>query len=408
MNSDNKNEMESHNGQDVSIIFTGDVSLNNKLEQLMIYNCQEFFDEDLVDIFKEANYRIFNLESVLSKSEERASKAGPNLKSDPRTINAIKHLNFNLACLANNHILDFGENALIDTIKILEKNNISYTGITSADKKEYSFILEINSIKFGIINFAEADESAKSKDKIGANDLSPSLIKREIKNVKNKVDFIVIILHAGREYVQIPSPRIYNFYKELIDFGAHLVIGHHPHEYQGIKIYKNSIIAYSLGNFIFSSSKKLSKKHPQVNKGFFLRISFNKEKIINYEIFPYKISENRIELLRNKEKDDFDENMENITRILDSPLEIEKFWRAYYKKLKDSTYFPYFAGALLNSISKGKPLKRIKIVVLTILWMMKNWKNDKSVFNALNHIKNPTHRELYINTLENIIKDEFE
>ena len=121
----------------MKIIIAGDIVPTK--ENLNLFTQQNFieeFDQDFKKRWIDADYRIFNLESPLGSSEKlkQIKKSGPNLLSDVACINGIKSLKPDLVCLANNHILDYGEAGIKSTIDLLEKNKINYTGIISDNK----------------------------------------------------------------------------------------------------------------------------------------------------------------------------------------------------------------------------------------------------------------------------------
>lgn len=390
-----------------SIIFVGDISSRYHFEDLMINNPSEIYDPELLSILKSADYRICNLETVFCKGGKKNLKSGPNLQSKPDVINGLIFADFNLACLANNHVLDFGEDALKNTINSLNENGISHTGADIFDEKLKPFIFNINDIKIGILNCADAEESAQTRRNFGAFELDQTSVSNKIAEIKKKVDYVLVIIHAGREYVQIPSPRIYQLYKRFIRDGADVIIGHHPHVPQGVKIIKNSIIAYSLGNFIFPSSKKLSKKNPYVNIGYMLKITFGSDNIKKFEIIPFKIDKNRISLFSGEKKQRVVDNFWEITELLKDSITINEFWNIYYNKLQKGSFFPYFAGALLNGLSERNFFRKIKFILLTAIWIIRfGFRSKKDAAKALNYLKNPNHRELFIDTLENLLDKE--
>ena len=107
-------------------------------------------------------------------------------------------------------------------------------------------------------------------------------IKEDIYRIREKVDFIIISLHWGDEYIQKPSLDQIILAKMIIDQGADIILGHHPHVIQGIETYKNKLIAYSLGNFIFDMWM------PKTRESILLQIELNKKGIKGFNVVPVK------------------------------------------------------------------------------------------------------------------------
>jgi len=110
--------------------------------------------------------------------------------------------------------------------------------------------------------------------------LDPYLIEEDIKNVRGRVDFVVLSFHWGIENKQYTHPEARRIAHAAIDAGADVIIGHHPHVPQGIEVYKDKVILYSLGNFIFGHN------HDYWMDNILARITLSKEKIEKIEIIP--------------------------------------------------------------------------------------------------------------------------
>src|SRR5690554_1504663 len=107
-------------------------------------------EKKLLDVWLMADYRIINLETPITDSKDKIEKNGPTLSADLDTINGIRKLNPNLLCLANNHIMDYGSEGFMDTISILDKENIPYIGVgDSLDNLIKSTIISKNELNIG-------------------------------------------------------------------------------------------------------------------------------------------------------------------------------------------------------------------------------------------------------------------
>ncbi|PIV14041.1 hypothetical protein COS44_01045 [bacterium (Candidatus Gribaldobacteria) CG03_land_8_20_14_0_80_36_40] len=197
-----------------------------------------------------------NLEGPIS---DRGVRVGSiySFRFKPEAVDGLVYGGFDILSLANNHMLDYQRIALEDTMNILKENNIDYIG--AGFNKEEAFSLktkEIKNTRIGFLAYTNlGPENWKAGEKnsgmawISENDISE--IAKYIKKAKEKVDVLIVSLHAGEEYSKEPNLFQVSFAKICIDSGADLVIGHHPHVFQGIKKYNDGWVVYSLGNFIF-------------------------------------------------------------------------------------------------------------------------------------------------------------
>lgn len=203
---------------------------------------------------------ILNLEGTIdSGSFNKINKRGPNLSAAIETIEVLKKLNVIGVCLANNHIMDFSNEGLEHTIKLLDTNNIQHTGAGDNIKEAIKpIVIEENDKKIAIFNFGWDVEET-----VYATDISAGCAKRDedfiiniIDKNKNLFDKIVVCFHWGFEYNRLPMPYDIDLGHKVIEHGGDMIIGNHPHCVQPKEVYNNKSIYYSLGNFYFSSSRK--------------------------------------------------------------------------------------------------------------------------------------------------------
>lgn len=219
-------------------------------------------DENFKKEWFKADFRIFNLETVLGEKKELKpiKKAGPNIIANSKCIYGVKKLKPDLILLANNHILDYGEKGLDSTLKSLTNNNIKYTGIIDSSKEEYKgYILEKENKKIGIYNVCENEFSVATLDTKGANPLIESKVYLEINKMKKEVDYLIVVFHGGKEFYRYPTPNLQRICRAFIDFGAETVIVQHTHCIGAEEKYKNKTILYGQGNFIFYNDKYVSE-----------------------------------------------------------------------------------------------------------------------------------------------------
>lgn len=221
--------------------------------------------EEISTWIKKNNFKtILNLEGcIYNKKKNPIEKRGPNLSSSTLTIDVLKKLNVIGVCLANNHIMDFGDLGLKETIEILDKNNIMHTGAgKNLEAALKPMIINIEGIECAVINFGwNIEETVYADNKTyGCAPRDEKLILKEVEKLKKRYSKVIISIHWGFEYNRLPMPYDIDLAHKLIDNGVELIIGHHPHCVQPKEEYNNGHIYYSLGNFYFSSRRKRFSK----------------------------------------------------------------------------------------------------------------------------------------------------
>lgn len=221
---------------------------NSQMEQIV--------DKGLLELLGKADYRIFNLEVPLTDKADPIKKAGPNLIASTRSILGLKQLGIDFLTLANNHILDQGEQGLWSTTEQLCKAGIAYAGIgrTLSEAAE-PYILEIDSQKIGIYCCAEHEFSIVGDNHGGANPFNPLESLDHIVALKAKCDYVICLYHGGKEHYRYPSPNLQKTCRKIVEKGADLVICQHTHCIGCEEKWLDGTILYGQGNFIFDHSE---------------------------------------------------------------------------------------------------------------------------------------------------------
>ncbi len=169
------------------------------------------------DFLSHTDLCILNLEAPLTTSTNNIPKSGPNIKADPKAIHLLQYASVNLVTLANNHIMDYGKEGLSDTLKICEENGIHTVGAgMSRESIKKPYIFEKNGKKLAILNFAENEFNRI--DDVGANTIDFISNYHQILEAKNQSDFLMLIVHGGREHYQLPTPNVRERYRFFCRF----------------------------------------------------------------------------------------------------------------------------------------------------------------------------------------------
>jgi len=349
----------------IDIFISGDFAPQLRVNEVIKNKEFDKLYNDMLPLIKDANIAITNLESPLISEGTPIVKTGPNLKSPINSIHAIKYGGFTMVTLANNHIMDYGEEGLYSTIEICKKNNIDIVGAgSSLDNAKRIKYKECKGKRIAFINVAENEWGTTQGPEAGANPLDEVGVFYSIREAKQKADIIILIIHGGHETYELPSPRMKKLYRYFIDIGADAVVGHHTHCFSGHEVYKNKVIVYSLGNFIFDHLH--NKNNTSWNKGTAVTLSISDTKV-DFKLHPfYQCNETvGITLFNTTENDNFNkEVIVKMKKIQDDKLlqlEFERFinsQKRMYTSFLEPTRNKYILAAmnrgLLPRFIKGK------------------------------------------------------
>lgn len=231
------------------------------------------------------DYCIVNLEGpVVTGDAAPIVKNGPCLKCGEKAIPLLRHGGFHCATLANNHFLDYGEDGARQTLDALRQHGIDFVG-GGMNVKEAGATLyrDINGETLAIINCAEHEFSIATDKTAGSNPLNPIRLYYDIAEARKTANHVVVITHGGVEQYDLPTPRMKELYRFLIDAGADVVVNHHQHCPCAYEVYHGKPIFYGLGNFCFDAP---SLKHQPWNKGYMVGLVLDGEKP-DFSIIPY-------------------------------------------------------------------------------------------------------------------------
>ena len=271
----------------ITVSAAGDVTMGNYVGQIYAYSFREtyeqqqsdeYFLENVFDIFARDDMTLVNLEGVLTDSDAASSGRTYNIKGDPKYARILTSGGVEAVSMANNHRLDFGAKGTNDTVAALEEEGIVY----AYDKN--IGIYETKGIRIGYVSV-----NALSKSREMENMMQDGIVRLREENA----DIILACCHWGVEKDNYPTDYQQRFGKLCIDWGADLVIGHHPHVVQGIEEYKGRYIAYSVGNFCFGANRNPADKDTMILQQTFTFVDGEKQEDAVLQVIPCSISSMR-------------------------------------------------------------------------------------------------------------------
>lgn len=295
---------------DITLNFIGDVSLADNFDIMPYYDSRKegiygILSKEVVDILTTSDITAANNEFTISTRGTPLNKTY-TFRAAPNRLNIYKEMGVNLVSLANNHIYDYGIDAFNDTLDYLKEYDIPHVGAgKNIDEAKEAFYYIAGGYKISFISSTRAEKNIITP---GATSDSPgvfrcydnTLLKETIKEEKEKSDYVILLIHWGREDSHELEEVIKVSGREYIDEGADLIVGSHAHELQGMEIYNNKLIAYNLGDFIFNRETK--------DTGI-LSVTLNKNGNLSYKFIPCKQDNYKTSLLEGKEKDRVLNNM---------------------------------------------------------------------------------------------------
>jgi poly-gamma-glutamate capsule biosynthesis protein CapA/YwtB (metallophosphatase superfamily) len=270
-----------------SIILTagGDIKIHS-IDGLVLKDL-EYPWKGTIDILKRATVLVGNLEVPLSKRGSVYTKKTWILRADPRTVDSLVIAGFDVLTLANNHIMDYGPIALQDTFAALDNAKIARAGagMNRDEARQPAILTTPDGVKFAFLSYSLTYPEIfwANSSRPGTPYGDPSFFIPDIKKAKTLVDHVVVSFHWSAELQYYPSAYQKNYGRLAIDAGASVVLGHHPHVLQGIEIYKDGLIAYSLGNYVFGSYSK------RVKDSIILEIDCTKDSLIQAKLYPINV-----------------------------------------------------------------------------------------------------------------------
>ncbi len=214
----------------------------------------------VADLLQAADITVGNVESALGDVGTSEIKSYP-FRAPPEAAQALALAGFDVVSLANNHGMDYGPEALLQAIDLLQAQGIAPIGAGANFDAAYApYLTQVNGLSLAFLGYVNVPVEYRGFDTAvwTATENSPGLawgepeqIAVDVTAVRPAADLVIVVLHSGYEYVEAPSPPQMAAARAAIDAGADLVIGHHAHILQGIEFYNGGVIVYGLGNFAF-------------------------------------------------------------------------------------------------------------------------------------------------------------
>ena len=278
---------------DLSIVVAGDISLGGEYDRLRRRRGLrwDYPFKDITWAFKSADLRFANLECCLLRNEKKRPKDWL-LWADPESTASIESIGVDVVSLANNHIGDLGNEGVAATLSKLHEVGIRSvgSGMDGEAASQWSYI-DVKNYKCAFGAYCDTNIPATTvagNGVAGCNPVDEPSMLRDIAKAREQADIVCVSIHWGEQLYDYPAPHQVRLGRAMVDAGANVILGHHPHVVQGYEKYRNGAIFYSLGNFFLTDFRLQSGvlyKYPSISNRFLIaRIEFSAHK--HLEIYP--------------------------------------------------------------------------------------------------------------------------
>jgi poly-gamma-glutamate synthesis protein (capsule biosynthesis protein) len=356
------------------------------------YLNKNLISKTLTNLFNESDINIVNLECPIIENGNNLKilKTGPHIYSKKEIFIPLKKLKIDAVTLANNHILDYGPVGVATTIEQCSNNKILGIGagldLYQAAKPA---IIEKKGVRIALLNFCENEWSIAKNECAGANPFNIIDNLKQIQVARNLAELVIVIIHGGHEYYNLPSPNMVKTYRFFAENGADAIIGHHPHCIGGYEFLNKVPIIYSLGNMLFTKPNRQKKWYT----GLIVQLDYEKNKQLKIELHPIHQSEQtfQVTLLKDNAKTEVLNRVSEYSDIIKNENNLYCEWKQFVKSKKRAINL----FSPLN-ILPGRYFK----AALNRLGFNKILLPEQYLVRILNHIRCEAHRDILVESLQ--------
>ncbi|MGH1366633.1 MAG: CapA family protein [Calditrichia bacterium] len=302
----------------VTVVATGDTMLGSWIGDIIEEKGHMYPFVHIKEYLDSADLHITNLEAPFGTRGKPFDKKF-TFRVHPDLVHVLRAGSVDIVSLANNHMLDYGPECVEETRQLLDLHEIKYAGAGSnLTVAREAAIEEVNGRRVGFLSYTLTfpEEFWASDTSAGTCFPYESFAFKDVARLKSKTDFVIVACHWGQELRTTPKPYQVKLAHRLINNGADVVLGHHPHVVQGIEFYKGKMIAYSLGNFVFASYSE------RVKDSMLLQFSLGDEDVMKARIVPINVYNAVVDFqpvpLKGKARTAFLERMKIMSQELNS------------------------------------------------------------------------------------------
>jgi poly-gamma-glutamate synthesis protein (capsule biosynthesis protein) len=341
---------------------------------------------DMLPRLRQADLRIVNCECALTAEDAPVWKSGAVFKGSPAHVAGLTAVPFDVACLGNNHVLDYGVAGLRDTLRVLTGAGLSTVGAGLTDEQAHAPLTVVrNRLRVHIVNVSEGEDLTASRGGPGVFGWDIPRAVATIRRCKRAGGVVIAIAHCGLEYVPYPPPYVVAAFRAMNDAGADGVIGHHPHVPQGIEYRDGRPIVYSLGNFVFYQHTELFHR----KSGFFVSLNFDGKRFAGMDLHPYRITGTGLRGLTAEESAAFHRTMASLSQPFRSASGPTRAWQAYLAHYGSAGFAAEVSGMLERMANEPQKAAAMFRNRLTTMQHVELWKDHLTAVVANHRMSYP-------------------
>ncbi len=348
-------------------------------------------------LFRSADFRLANLECPVSGAgeSERLAKTGPHLKGDESTLSFLKRLQIDAVTLANNHVMDYGRRGLEDTLRKCAEAGVKTVG-AGRDVKEAKRPLTVAAagVRLAILNAAEHEWSCAEEDRAGANPYDLADLARQIRAAKAEHDFVVVVLHGGREYYPLPRPGMVHEWRYLAECGADAIVTHHAHVASACETWAGVPIFYGLGNLVFTRASNMAGR----DRGLIVELELTKGVPVRWRLLPveYDRESCRLDLPEEEARAAVLRETDRLNGILADDARLRGCWEEYVERVAPFVLAPHRLSGFLPGRWAGGAVRRLMKRLHLPMWLGPE-RRRRYLFNSL---QCESHRDVVLTYLK--------
>jgi poly-gamma-glutamate capsule biosynthesis protein CapA/YwtB (metallophosphatase superfamily) len=309
----------------ITLGLAGDVMIGRLVDDYLNDVPPKYIWGNLLPFLQSTDLNLINLETTLTHSVNTIPKTF-NFKASPSKVQSLIEGSIHVVNLANNHILDYSGEGLLETLDTLKTAHIQHIGAgKNFSEAAAPVILSRKGIKIGILGCTDNEEEWKATEShpgtfyLEVGDLEA--IRNSIIKLRPQVDLLILSIHWGPNMRQRPSAQFRAFAHQLIDTGADLIHGHSAHIFQGVEAYRGKLILYDTGDFIDDYAVDSILRN---DRSFFFLVDINKNGIRFLRLIPTLISNFQVNRAQGTEAQEALQLMQNLSQELHTLLQIEQ------------------------------------------------------------------------------------
>lgn len=274
-----------------------------------------------------AGLAIANFECPATEHAVPIAKCGPSLRAEPKDVQLLRRIGFDVLSLANNHILDFGAEGVMQTLELCGAAQILTVGAgENCDAAKRPLLFEQDGKKIAILSYAEVEFNLAGKTTPGANHFEPFDAPDEIRRLRSGCDYLIVLYHGGIEHYKYPSPMLQKKCRKLAEAGADLVLCQHSHCIGTIEKRGGSTILYGQGNAVFG----YREGNTAWNEGLVVKVDLHQPEKV--DLLLLKATADGVEYANEEECAERLQTLKKDSERLNDAEWIEQQWIAYCKR----------------------------------------------------------------------------